>query len=351
MHTTSLLLSLTDCGLIPDCAIRMVIRMLLKQRLASLPINDPTTAKVFVLDFLREMAVSPIAPLPEKANEQHYEVPAAFFEKVLGKRRKYSSCLWPEGIHNLDDSEIPALKVTCQHAELADNLDILELGCGWGSLSLWMAEQYPMSRIVGVSNSNSQRESIMSRAKAARLTNLEIITCDMNAFDIDRHFDRVVSVEMFEHMRNWPRLFGKVAGCLKPGGQFFMHVFCHKSLPYTFEAQDESDWMSRYFFSGGMMPSYDLAGLIESPLTMVQRWEWNGQHYEKTSHAWLANMDRHKSELWPIMEATYGKAQSQTWWERWRIFFMACEELFGYRGGTEWKVGHYLFRRNNGQTS
>jgi cyclopropane-fatty-acyl-phospholipid synthase len=208
-----------------------------------------------------------------------------------------------------------------------------------------MAERYPNSRIVGVSNSHSQRDSILERAAAKGLSNLEIITCDMNAFDTDRRFDRIVSVEMFEHMRNWSQLFGRVAGWLQPDGRFFMHVFCHKSLPYTFEVQDESDWMSRFFFSGGMMPSYDLATLVESPLHLVKRWQWSGQHYEKTANAWLANMDRHKAELWPILAETYGKDQAQTWWVRWRIFFMACAELFGYRNGSEWPVGHYLFRR------
>jgi cyclopropane-fatty-acyl-phospholipid synthase len=351
MQATSLLISLTERGLMPDWAIRLGIRKLVKERLDSLPLDDPMAKKSYVLGFLREMASAPIAPLPEKANEQHYEVPAAFFEKVLGKRRKYSSCLWPEGVTSLDEAEVAALTETCEHAELADGQSVLELGCGWGSLSLWMAEQYPQSRIVGVSNSNSQRESIMARAGAAGLNNLEIITCDMNAFTIDERFDRVVSVEMFEHMRNWPQLFSRVAGWLKPDGRFFMHVFCHKHLPYTFDVHDESDWMSRYFFSGGMMPSYDLATQIESPLKRVQRWQWSGGHYEKTANAWLHNMDQHKAELWPILETTYGKAQAQTWWVRWRIFFMACAELFGYRGGMEWPVGHYLFRRDDLQSS
>lgn len=342
---TQSLLGLTERGLMPDSLIRFGIRQLLRQRLASLPLAEPATAAAYLDDFLRDMATAPIAPLPEKANEQHYEVPAAFFEKVLGERRKYSSCWWPEGVSTLYEAEVSALSETCRHAGLENGQDILELGCGWGSLSLWMAEHYPGSRIIGVSNSHSQRESIMDRAKQAGLNNLDIITRDMNEFDIDRRFDRVVSVEMFEHMRNWPRLFGKVASWLKPEGRFFMHVFCHKSLPYTFEVQDESDWMSRFFFSGGMMPSYDLATRIESPLTLVERWQWSGTHYEKTANAWLANMDRHAADIRPILAATYGPEHVRTWWVRWRIFFMACAELFGYRNGTEWPVGHYLFRR------
>lgn len=345
MDVSSLLLSLTERGFVPDWAIRMGIRALLRQRLDSLPHDDPATANSYVLNFLTEMGAAPIALLPEKANEQHYEVPAAFFEQVLGRRRKYSSCLWPEGVTTLDEAEIAALRETCEHAGIADGQDILELGCGWGSLSLWMAEHFPNSRIVGVSNSNSQRESILERARAAGFKNLDIVTRDMNEFTTDQRFDRVVSVEMFEHMRNWARLFHQINAWLKPDGRFFMHVFCHKSLPYAFEVQDESDWMSQYFFSGGMMPSWDLATLIESPLQLEHRWQWNGQHYEKTANAWLENMDRRQAELWPIVVATYGQKSARLWWTRWRIFFMACAELFGYRNGTEWPVGHYLFRR------
>lgn len=347
MTATRSLIALTERGLLPDWAIRLGIRKLSRERLDSLPLEDPAAANSYVLHFLRDMAAAPIALVPEKANEQHYEVPAAFFEKVLGHRRKYSSCLWPDGVETLDEAEDAALAETCAHGELADGQTVLELGCGWGSLSLWMAERYPKSRIIGVSNSHSQRDSILERASAKGLSNLEIITCDMNGFDTDRRFDRIVSVEMFEHMRNWSQLFGRVAGWLNPDGRFFMHVFCHKSLPYSFEVQDESDWMSRFFFSGGMMPSYDLATLVESPLQLVKRWQWSGQHYEKTANAWLANMDRHKAELWPILAETYGKDQAQIWWVRWRIFFMACAELFGYRNGSEWPVGHYLFRRSS----
>jgi cyclopropane-fatty-acyl-phospholipid synthase len=339
------LIGLTERGLMPDGLIRFGIRRLVRQRLASLPLTDSQAAAAYRDTFLREMAAAPIALVPEKANEQHYEVPAEFFEKVLGRRRKYSSCLWPAGVTSLDDAEVAALEETCRHAGLEDGQAILELGCGWGSLSLWMAEMYPNSRIIGVSNSHSQRESILERARQSGLTNLEILTCDMNEFDTDRRYDRVVSVEMFEHMRNWPCLFGKVAGWLKPEGRFFMHVFCHQSLPYLFEVQDESDWMSRYFFSGGMMPSYDLATQINSPLALVERWQWSGAHYEKTANAWLANMDRQEADIRPILAATYGQEQTQTWWVRWRIFFMACAELFGYRQGAEWPVGHYLFRR------
>lgn len=343
------LIDLTERGWMPDAIIRAGIRALLRQRLASLPAGE-TDAETYLSDFLAGMASAPVAVLPEKANQQHYEVPAAFFEQVLGRHRKYSSCLWHESTGDLDSSECAALEETCRHADLRDGQQVLELGCGWGSLSLWMAEHYPNSRIIGVSNSHSQREHILARAARSGVTNLEILTCDMNEFDIARRFDRIVSVEMFEHMRNWPRLFERVARWLQPEGRFFLHVFCHREVPYPFEVQDESDWMSRYFFSGGMMPCYDLPGRIGGPLAQVQRWQWNGRHYQKTANAWLANMDRNRAEIWPILSQTYGEKNARTWWVRWRIFFMACAELFGYKEGTEWFVGHYLFRKDDGHS-
>jgi len=216
---------------VPDTLIRFGIRKLLKQRLGSLPLGDPEAASGYLADFLKDMAAAPVALLPEKANEQHYEVPSAFFGLALGARRKYSSCYWPDGVLSLDEAEVESLRISCERAGLADGQAVLELGCGWGSLSLWMAERYPASRITAVSNSHSQREYISGRAKALGLANLEVITCDMNTFDTESRFDRVVSVEMFEHMRNWRTLLGRVAGWLRPGGVFFMHIFCHRSVP------------------------------------------------------------------------------------------------------------------------
>jgi cyclopropane-fatty-acyl-phospholipid synthase len=343
---TRSLIALIERGLVPDAAIRAGIRGLLRRRLDSLPLDDARAAEAYAAGFVRDLGEAPIALVPEKANEQHYEAPTEFFRLSLGRRMKYSGCFWPEGVSDLDEAEIAALGETCARAELADGQDILELGCGWGSLTLWMAERYPNSRIVAVSNSRTQREYILGRAAEAGLSNLEIVTCDMNDFDIERRFDRVASVEMFEHMRNWPRLFARVAGWLKPEGRFFMHVFCHRRLPYLFEVEDDSDWMSRHFFSGGMMPSLDLPARMASPLALERRWDWSGVHYEKTANAWLANMDRRKRELWPVMAETYGAENARLWWMRWRVFFMACAELFGYREGEEWLVGHYLFKNS-----
>jgi cyclopropane-fatty-acyl-phospholipid synthase len=343
--TERFLIECIEHGLMTDCLIRLGIRKLLRERLSSLPLSNPEVASDYVARFLNEMATAPVAVMPEKANEQHYEVPAAFFGLVLGERRKYSSCYWPDGVETLDEAETESLRMTCERAALADGQEILELGCGWGSLSLWMAEHYPTSRIMAVSNSNSQRVYIMGKAAEKGLGNLDVVTSDMNDFGADIRFDRIVSVEMFEHMRNWQTLFGRVAEWLKPSGLFFIHVFCHRSLPYEFSVQDESDWMSRYFFSGGIMPSYCLPLYFQETLRLTRQWCWNGRHYERTANAWLANMDSRKEHIWPILVETYGSENALTWWVRWRVFFMACAELFGYDQGREWLVGHYRFER------
>ena len=224
-------------------------------------------------------------------------------------------------------------------------MDILELGCGWGSLTLSIAEQYPRSRITAVSNSSSQREFILQQAQARQLENIDVVTCDMNDFHAEQTFHRVVSVEMFEHMRNYRLLFERINGWLKPNGRFFMHIFCHRDVPYLFEDRDASDWMSRHFFSGGMMPSRDLPLFFQEHLSIEEQWQWSGLHYEKTANAWLEKMDRNRTSVWPILEQTYGEQATQQWWMRWRMFFMACAELFAYDNGQQWSVGHYLFKK------
>lgn len=339
----SLPILLAEHGWIPESLIRMGIRRLCRDRDASLPPKNGKELDAYIHSFLKAMEQSPIAVLTEKANEQHYELPSEFFELVLGTQRKYSCCLWEKATQTLDEAEELSLKLTAEHADLRDGQTFLELGCGWGSLSLWMARHYPNSTILGVSNSHSQRQSILARAQAEGLTNLEIVTCDMNEFAPDRHFDRVVSVEMFEHMRNWQVLMRRIAGWLNPDGRFFMHVFTHAKAPYLFEVQDENDWMSAYFFSGGMMPSLDLAPRATTDLQLEQQWSLSGEHYRKTSEAWLANMNENRDRVMAILENTYGKQQMTVWWHRWRIFFLACAELFGYGEGTVWPIGHYRF--------
>jgi len=346
MSTVSnLAINWTEQGLVPDAVIRAGIRRLCKQRLVEIQTGDAETASAAFEKFVADMNTAELAPLPHKANEQHYEVPAAFYAAALGEHRKYSSCYWPQGVLNLNDAEAVALASTCERAGIANGQRILELGCGWGSLTLWMAEHCPASRITAVSNSRSQREYILGEAARRGLQNVDVITCDMNVFTTDARFDRIVSIEMFEHMRNWKTLFARVHDWLIPGGRFFMHAFCHRSSPYAFVDNGPSDWMGRHFFSGGMMPSDDLALRFQERLKIVQRWRWDGRHYEKTANAWLANVDAHRDAIMPVLAATYGDDAAQQWLQRWRIFFMACAELFGYNHGQEWWVSHYLFER------
>ena len=345
MSTTAVAISWVEQGLVPDAVVRRAIRRLCEQRMRELGAGDAEAAAAITEAFVRSMREAETAPLPHLANSQHYEVPAEFFGLVLGPHRKYSCAHFPPGTADLGEAEALALAATCERAGIGDGQRILELGCGWGSLTLWIAERHPASRITGVSNSASQRAHILAEAERLGLTNVEVVTADMNTFDTAARFDRVVSVEMFEHMRNWEALFGRVRDWLQPDGRFFMHVFCHRSTPYAFVEQDASDWMSRHFFSGGMMPSDDLALRFQQSLALVRRWRWSGTHYEKTANAWLANLDARRDAAMPILERTYGAAQAPLWLQRWRLFFMACAELFGHRGGQEWWVGHYLFER------
>ena len=296
-------------------------------------------------EWVEKLKNSPIALVPEKANEQHYEVPPIFFQTVLGKYLKYSSGFWPDGVNSLDESEKAMLNITLEHAEITDGMDILELGCGWGSLTLWMAKKYPKSKITAVSNSHSQRKYIESQAKQRKLTNVKIITCNMTEFDTKLKFDRIMSVEMFEHMRNFAALYEKISNWLKKDGKFFKHIFVHKSAPYLFQVKDNNDWMSQYFFSGGMMPSIDLPLYFQSSLKIEQQWLWDGTHYAKTAREWLNNTDKNKTEIINIFKDCYGSDQAELWLQRWRIFFMACEELWNYDQGQEWMVAHYLFSK------
>lgn len=350
MQLTNLAIQLAEKSLIPDFLIRKGISNLSQKRLQEIHGGNCEKAIEDLSAFASAMNSAPIALVPELANAQHYELPTKFFELCLGVHRKYSSCFWLPETKTLDEAEENALSLTCDHADLKNGQNVLELGCGWGSLTLWMAERYQGSTITAVSNSNSQREHIMATAKARGLNNIRVITCDMNKFnpadyDINFLFDRVVSVEMFEHMRNHKLLYKKIHDWLAPSGKFMMHIFVHRNTPYLFEVQGDDDWMSQYFFSGGMMPSDDLPLLFQDDLKLSKRWRWDGTHYEKTANAWLENMDKYRDEIDVILKETYGLESAEKWRNRWRIFYMACAELFGYKRGQEWWVTHYQFER------
>jgi len=330
---------------IPDFIIRLGIRKYLKQRLQEENKGNSEAQQRHFLEFVSQLKASPIAVNTADANEQHYEVPTQFYQYCLGENLKYSCGLWNPGVSDINTSEKDMLELTCERAELVNGQHVLELGCGWGSLSLFMAARYPESKFKVVSNSRTQKQHIDKEAKKRNIQNLTVITADMNSFQIDEKFDRVVSVEMFEHMRNYQLLMKKVASFLKDQGKLFVHIFTHKEYAYLFEVKDETDWMSKYFFTGGVMPSNDLLLHFNDDLYIEHQWLVNGTHYAKTSEAWLANMDKHKSAIMPLFEQTYGKADALKWWVYWRIFFMSCAELWNFNQGNEWMVSHYLFHK------
>ena len=344
-NVTAKALNWTEMGLVPDSVIRTGIRRLLDRKLREIHAGEVEASAETKNRFVEMMNGSPIALVPHLANEQHYEVPAEFFSEVLGERRKYSSCYWPEDVEDIESAEKAALELTIERAGIEDGMNVLDLGCGWGSVSLWIAEHYPNTQVTSVSNSQGQHDYIVEAARGRGIDNLSVHVCDMNDFEAPGTYDRIVSIEMFEHMRNYGELFRRIAGWLEPDGRFFMHIFCHRTTPYEYIDKGPSDWMSRHFFSGGIMPSADLPHRFGNDLNVEKHWQWNGRHYAKTLRAWLDRMDSRKSSVMPILRDTYGEENANRWWMRWRMFFMACEELFAMNGGDEWYVSHYLFRK------
>ena len=337
-------IDLCERGYIPDSLSRFGMRRLIAQRLADESSGDTGARYRALVDELR---LSPVAVHTDAANEQHYEVPAEFFRLHLGPRLKYSSALYGPGAATLSAAEEAMLETCALRAQVTDGLRILDLGCGWGSLSLWLAEKFPNAQVVGLSNSQGQRTFIEARAAERGLKNLKIYTGNVVDFDFPAEegaFDRVMSVEMFEHMRNYQSLLSKVACWLKPGGKLFVHIFAHRRLAYPFEVRDGSDWMSQYFFTGGLMPSADLLGEFQQDLKLRERWWVDGTHYERTANDWLKGMDARKAEIMQVFTEAYGK-DAALWFQRWRMFYMAVAELFGYRAGSEWGVAHHLFAK------
>jgi cyclopropane-fatty-acyl-phospholipid synthase len=337
------LINWIEKGYLPDVVVRAGIRKLLKQRLQEEMVDDVEACDQRYKNFLAEIKTSAMAIETDKANEQHYEIDADFYQYVLGAKRKYSSCYYPDNI-NLDQAEIAMLDLYAQRGQFVDGQGILELGCGWGSITLYLAEKFPNSKITAVSNSNSQREFIMSQAESRGFEHVNVITCDINELKLGQTFDRVISIEMFEHVRNYQNLFENIATWLKDDGKMFVHVFCHRYLMYPFIAEGDDNWMAKHFFSGGQMPAADTFYHFQQQLKVEQRWLVSGQHYEKTANHWLANMDNNKNQIQTIFERSYGK-DAKLWFQRWRIFFMSCAELFGHDQGNQWLVAHYLFNK------
>jgi cyclopropane-fatty-acyl-phospholipid synthase len=340
------LIKLVESGLVPDSLTRIGIRLLLLQRLREQSQGSPDQEWQTMMAFVEEMRQNPIALHTQEANEQHYELPPRFFELVLGPHLKYSCCHFPENITELEYAESSMLALTCERAQLQDGQQILELGCGWGSLSLWVAKYYPNSSILAVSNSRLQREFIESRTQELGLTNLSVQTCDMNNFATEYRFDRVVSVEMFEHMRNWQSLLERISGWLEPEGKLFIHIFSHRRYAYAFSSEGDSNWMGRYFFTGGLMPSNSLPLYFQKDLLLERHWVLSGMHYQRTADAWLQLMASQKEEILQTFRETYGK-DAEVWFQRWWMFFLATSEVWGFRGGNEWLISHYLFNNRH----
>jgi cyclopropane-fatty-acyl-phospholipid synthase len=336
---------IVERNIIPDSLIRWFIRRNLQSGARSRAALGPAGRQAAVQTLADQFRDRPIAIHTDDANRQHYEVPAAFFQIVLGPWLKYSGCYWPSGVTTLADAEAAMLRLTCERAGVQDGMAVLDLGCGWGSLSLWIATHYPNCPITAVSNSRTQKAHIEAQCAARGLSNVTVITADANHFQPTGQFDRILSIEMFEHMKNYQSLLARIATWLKPGGELFVHIFSLRDYAFEFDASDPTDWMAQTFFSGGTMPAHNLLSYFQDDLALVQDWHFNGRHYGKTLRAWLNRMDAHEAQIRPILADTYGLDQVTRWWVNWRLFFIACEETFNLNGGEDFRISHYRFAK------
>lgn len=342
------MLPIVERNLLPDAVLRLGIRREIAMELAKINKMTAEEKATKTRDFVAELKTMPIAIEQGAANEQHYEVPDDFYQTVLGPRLKYSSGYWEAPDSTMEQSEIAMLQMYCERAGLVDGMSVIDLGCGWGSVTLYVAEKFPNSRITGISNSNSQREYILATAAKRGLSNVRVVTGDIASFDLDAKLyggaaDRVISIEMFEHMKNYRLLMQKVAGWLKPGGKLFVHIFTSREVPGHYQS---GNWMTDNFFSGGTLPSADLLLYFQDHLRIESTWRVNGTHYQRTLEGWLQIMDSRKETVMPILARTYGETNALKWFVNWRLFFIGCAEFFGAANGEEYNVSHYLFVKN-----
>jgi len=340
------LINLAEKRFLPDFIVRSGIKYFLNQKLNIEKNKFGNDLKAKKKEWVKEMKNSPIALFANKANEQHYEVPPEFFKQSLGPNLKYSCAYWDTETNKLSDAEEKMFQIYIERSRIKNGMSILDLGCGWGSFSLYLAKKFPKSKILAVSNSNDQGEYIQAESKKYKLSNINYLKLNMSDFNINQKFDRIVSIEMFEHMRNYYILLNKISTLLNDKGKLFLHIFCHDKYVYPYEVQSNSDWMTKYFFYGGMMPSFDILTFFQNDLKLTKSWKVNGNHYKKTCREWLNNQDKNKKIIMTIFDKCYDQ-EAIIWFNRWRIFWMSCEELFGYKNGEEWYVGHYLLSKKN----
>lgn len=340
------LIRLAESGLVPDIVLRKGMRAIIAWLFKDFQHESPEQTQEAIRNFVVKMRKSPIAINTDEANDQHYELPAVFFQWVLGPHLKYSGSYFPQDVTSLEVAEAVMLEMSCKRAQITDGISVLDLGCGWGSLSLYIAKHYPNSKVTAVSNSTQQASYILEQAQLRGLANVDVITADMNDFATEKRFDRVVSVEMFEHMRNWSLLLKRISGWLRPQGKLFVHVFTHHSHAYSFGDADNDLWMARYFFTGGIMPSNHLMYHFNEDLKVCDHWVIDGTHYQKTAEAWLANLDTRAGEVRALFASVYGQEEMNIWFHRWRLFFLAVSETWGYRQGREWMISHYLLQKS-----